>query len=160
MKHNINKAECPEFDEDDVAPILDWANASVKWSDTFVNPRKGTETKRPESAHWSLVWPPGFIGFMSLHEESEANEDRARTASALFIYLWCKGVPGDIASHCAESYVNYEGGFDTLRNRLDNLPTTWYPALLTTLGKASLRKEVWKPGGLTSYMKRVEEEEQ
>ena len=54
-----------------------------------------------------MVWKPGFIGFLSLKENTPRNRIRARAASALFVYLWCKRVDPGIAAHCAEAYVNF-----------------------------------------------------
>lgn len=109
MKNDIKikKEDCPDFDDDDFEPILEWAEASVEWSDVMVNPKTEKRTRRPELAHWSMCWKPGFIGFCSLKENTETDKIRARCASALFIYLWCKGVEASVAAHSAEAYVNY-----------------------------------------------------
>jgi len=107
MKNTINKAECPEFEDgDNTDAILEWAEASVEWSDIFVN-GKGKRSRRPELAHWSMVWRPGFIGFCSLSENTDQHRAQARFASACFIYLWCKGVDASIACKLAEAYVNF-----------------------------------------------------
>jgi hypothetical protein len=111
----IDRSACPEWNDDPekVDAILEWANASVEWSDTFVSPKRGggedevVRTRRPELAYWSLVWRPGFIGFMSVREDTPKDRSRARAASALFIHLWCKRVDAAISAHCAEAYVNY-----------------------------------------------------
>lgn len=105
--HDINKAECPGFKRgDNIEAILEWAQASVEWSDTTVN-GKGECRHRPELAHWSLVWKPGFIGFCSIREDTPEDMRRAKFASALFIYLWCQDVDAAVAAHCAEAYINY-----------------------------------------------------
>lgn len=105
----IDRSACPEWNDDPekVDAILEWANASVEWSDTFVSGRDEVHRKRPELAHWSMVWRPGFIGFMSVREDTPKDRSRARAASALFIHLWCKHVYAATAAHCAEAYVNY-----------------------------------------------------
>ena len=114
--HDIDKSACPVWtdDQEDVDAILAWApNASVEWSDTFVRPKRdGGEgevvlTRRPEFALWSLVWKAGCIGYCSLKEDTEKDRIRARTAAALFIHLWCKGVDAAVAAHCSEAYVNF-----------------------------------------------------
>lgn len=106
MPREIVKSECPEFkDGDNIDAVLQWAGASVEWSDVFVNGRE-ERTRRPELAHWSMVWSPGFIGFTSLTENNDRNRTRARWASACFIYLWCKGIEASLACHLAEAYVN------------------------------------------------------
>lgn len=107
MEHGIIKAECPPFDSgDNVETILRWADASVEWSDVFVN-GKGERKQRPNLAHWSMVWKPGFIGFCSLSQNSDTDRTRARWASACFIYLWCKGIEASLACELAEAYVNH-----------------------------------------------------
>lgn len=106
-KMNIEKCDCPEFDDDNFDPILEWANASVEWSDVIVNPKTEKKTHRPELAHWSLVWKPGFIGFCSLQKNTKVDRIRARCAAALFIHLWCKEVDAAVAAHIAEAYANY-----------------------------------------------------
>ncbi len=113
MRKEIVKADCPAFDDgDNLEAILEWAEVSVEWSDIFVNGRE-ERTCRPELAHWSMVWKPGFIGFTSLKENNDRDRARARWAAACFIYLWCKGIEASLACHLAEAYVNhYEVSFD------------------------------------------------
>jgi len=105
----VIRSACPPWSDDieKVDAILEWApDASIEWSDVFIG---GDEVRRkkPELAHWTLVWKPGFIGFMSIKEDSHKDRIRARAAAALFIHLWCKRVDAAVAAHCAEAYVNY-----------------------------------------------------
>ena len=102
-----NKEECPTFDYSNYEPILEWAKAEVAWDDTFVN-GKGEKFVRPKLAHWTLLWEHGFIGFDTI--KAKEDEPKARMASALFIYLWCKGIPAsladDLVAYCILSRGN------------------------------------------------------
>ncbi len=100
----MNKAECPEFDYFDYEKVLEWSGAKVEWSDTFVN-GKGEVSKLEKFAHWTLFWDRGFIGFDAIKKRED--EPKARMASALFIYLFCKGVPASIADNCASLYARH-----------------------------------------------------
>ena len=99
----LDKSKCPEFDYFNYEPILKWAKARVVWDDTFVNPRTGKKTKRPEMALWTLLWTHGFIGFDAISDKKDRK--KARMAGALFIYLWCKGVSASIADSLASLYA-------------------------------------------------------
>ena len=83
-----------EFDDLDFEPILEWGKAEVIWEDTFVD-GKGNKYVRPEKAYWTLFWEHGFIGFDSIRAKED--EQKARLAAAMFIFLWCKGVPASYA---------------------------------------------------------------
>jgi hypothetical protein len=96
--------ECPDFDDFDYEPILTWANAKVVWDDTFVDGH-GNKYVRPNMAFWTLIWSKGFIGFDCIRKKED--EATARKASALFIYLWSKGVETGVASNCADLYARH-----------------------------------------------------
>lgn len=103
-KSEIDYSACPTFDYFDYEPILTWAKAVVKWSDTFVDGH-GHSEQIPEFASWTLYWDRGFIGFDSINKKED--EPKARMAAALFIYLYCKGVKADIADNCASLYARH-----------------------------------------------------
>jgi hypothetical protein len=102
-RKELDKSKCPEFDYFNFEPILKWAGAEVKFSDKFWHAKTGKITKRPEMAHWTLLWQHGFIGFDCISTKKERK--KARMAGALFIYLWCKGVSASIADNCASLYA-------------------------------------------------------
>jgi len=85
----IDKTQCPVFEDHTFENILAWGDAQVLFEGTLNYP-----------AYWR---EKGFIGFDAL--QSQEDEAKARKASALFIYLWCKGIPVDLACHLARSYV-------------------------------------------------------
>jgi hypothetical protein len=110
-KLNEMKAElrdqCPEFDDFNAQEILDWAakacDASLVWSDTFVN-GLGETFVNEESANWSFGWKFGVIGFDAFKKDQE---DRAKKAAAMFIWLWLvHNVPAMYAEKCAEAYAH------------------------------------------------------
>jgi hypothetical protein len=104
LKSEIDFDACPDFDYFDYEPILTWAKAVVKYSDTFVG-GDGVSHQLPEFASWTLIWDRGFIGFDSISKKED--EPKARMASAMFIYLYCKGVKADIADNCAALYARH-----------------------------------------------------
>lgn len=73
----------PEFDDFDYEEILQWANAKVK----------------KDYSDYILTWKHGFITF----EFDE--EEKAKKAAALFIYLWSRGIYAGVADKCAKAYV-------------------------------------------------------
>jgi len=93
----------PEFDDFEFEPILEWANAKVvknEAPDDVDDP----EVRKVLEEGFSLCWKHGFIGFDGIEDEQ-----KARKASALFIYLWTRGVYAAFAERCATAYVlNYE----------------------------------------------------
>lgn len=102
MSEKPNKSECPSFDDHSWAEILEWAGAEVSFDNDGYADADGNVIEMYNS--WGFVWAYGTIGFSSLrHKEDEA---KARKATALFIYLWCKGVSAPHAERCAEAYVN------------------------------------------------------
>jgi hypothetical protein len=101
----MNKAECPEFDHFDPDKILSWAKAEVIYEDTFTNRKTGITEKNEKYASWTLFWEHGFIGFDAINKKED--EVIAKRASAMFIYLWCKGVSASIADSCASLYARY-----------------------------------------------------
>ena len=96
------KEDCPKFEDHTCESVLIWAECQVEFSDAFVD-GEGKVKHDPENAWWAFTWKQGVISFCSL--KSLEDEAKARKASALFVYLWCKGVGADIAAHCAEAYV-------------------------------------------------------
>lgn len=38
----------------------------------------------------------------------------------------------------------------------EEIPPTWYPGLLAAIVEASIKKDVWEPGGCTRYVQAVE----
>ena len=99
----MNKAECPDFDYFDFEKILEWGKAKVAYTDTVYHVKTKTTRKLDEKhCHWTLIWHKGFIGFDTINKRED--EEKARRASALFIYLWCKGVEASIADKCASLY--------------------------------------------------------
>lgn len=98
--------DCPKFDYFEYDKILEWAkqyNAVVTYENTFVD-GEGNVRTNDKMGHWTLVWKYGFIGFMVFKKEEE---EQAKRAAALFIYLWDNGVSADIAERCAEVYAKY-----------------------------------------------------
>ena len=95
----------PDFNDDNYEEILKAADATVEYSDEFVDGHNNV-SHIPEFGHWSLMWKYGLIGFESMSIKKE-DEIVARKAAALFIYLWNKGVAADIADRAAEAYVQY-----------------------------------------------------
>lgn len=91
----------PDFDDDNYEEILKAAEATVEYSDEFVDGNDKV-THLPEFGHWSLCWKHGFIGFDAIEKDNEVD---AKKAAALFIYLWSKGVRASIADRAAEAYV-------------------------------------------------------
>ena len=47
-------------------------------------------------------------------------------------------------------------GFTEINNDLKDLPITWYPALLKTLVEAAIAKKTFVPGGVTTFVEKVE----
>ncbi len=82
------EGECPEFDDHDPEPILEWADAKIVYDDSEPFPS------------WYLTWKHGAI------QLSVENEEKARKAGALFIYLWTRGIYAGVADRCATAYVN------------------------------------------------------
>ena len=103
MKKDLNKTECPEFDYFNYEPILEWSGAELKYSDEFYHAKTKTVHKDEKNAHWTLFWSYGFIGFDCICKKKD--ELKARMAGAMFIYLWCKGVPASVAENCASLYA-------------------------------------------------------
>lgn len=90
----------PKFKHDNYEPILEWAEAKVKYNDEFIS--DGIITKMPEYGSYNLVWKNGVM-----HLDYDKDQgDKARMCAALFIYLWTRGVDCSIAINCARSYVN------------------------------------------------------
>lgn len=54
------------------------------------------------------------------------------------------------ASRAFESYNHLEG-------YLRHLPITFYPALIKVMAEESLKKGVWKRGGLSTFIERIED---
>ncbi len=104
-RKELKKEDCPEFDYFNFEPILKWANAQVLYDDVFVNGRTGKRTKRPEMGHWTLFWQKGFIGFDCISDRKDRR--KARMAGALFIYLWCQGIPASLADNLADQYARH-----------------------------------------------------
>jgi len=99
-------AAIAEFDVDlEYDKILEWCAAnkklSVYWANEFVDGHENVRIDE-EHAHWAFSWQYGHIGFDGLKKE---DEEKAKKATALFIYLWSKGVSAPIAERCAASYV-------------------------------------------------------
>tara|TARA_Y100000034_G_scaffold103692_1_gene129526 strand:- start:5129 stop:5563 length:435 start_codon:yes stop_codon:yes gene_type:complete len=108
---NYRRWFCPDWKHGEgTEQIIEWAteglNFSIEWSDIFVN-GKNERRRRPELAHWTLVWKHGFIGFESFKANDGETRVRAREAAALFIYLWCKQVDPGIASRLAELHARH-----------------------------------------------------
>lgn len=51
-----------------------------------------------------------------------------------------------------ESKHNRHPGYSEMRDMLENLPQTWCPALLATLVQTCVRKKVFAPGGMLSFV--------
>lgn len=92
---------CPDFDDEEYEEILVWAKAEVVYEDSHFFATE-TSVKRVFKGFWTLHWEKGFIGFTSLKQKEE---EKARRASAMFIYLYSSGVMASIASELAELYV-------------------------------------------------------
>jgi hypothetical protein len=103
------KEQCPEFDFREYQKVIDWLNVDSKmelvWENEFISYKNGVKTVRIDErlAHWTFCWKFGFIGFCSFKKDEE---ERAKIASAIFVWLWLKkGVPAEYASDFAESYA-------------------------------------------------------
>lgn len=100
---------CPKFNDFTYQEVLDWASkvadASLKWENTFVNGH-GERFVIEDRARWSFAWRFGFITFEAFKKDEE---ERAKKAAAMMIWLWIKhNVPIEYAERCAESYAkNY-----------------------------------------------------
>ena len=81
----------------DAKQVLQFAKASVEWSDTVID-AKGNEKKSPIPG-WSLSWKHGVIYIGSCPEH------KAREAAALFILLYLKGVDPQMASQLIVAYA-------------------------------------------------------
>jgi hypothetical protein len=108
MKRDPECESCPTFDDHAFNQILEWAEAKfgakVQWNDEFVD-IEGKSRKIPALAHWAMTWKFGHIGFDQY--QSLDNEQSARKAAALFIYLFCQGVEARFADRCASAYVDH-----------------------------------------------------
>lgn len=79
------KAECPDIEQDDgYEKVLAWSEAVVEYEPALPWPA------------WGFRWQYGFITFTSLSKPED--EAAARKATAMTIYLWCKGVPMSLAN--------------------------------------------------------------
>jgi len=88
-RKNIQE-ESPEFDDCDFEPILEWGNAKVEpnyWPRT--NEHRG----------YTLRWAHRFIDLEVKEEE------QARKAAALFIYMWTRDIYAGVAERAAVAYV-------------------------------------------------------
>lgn len=94
---------CPKWDDEKYEEILTWSGAEVEFTDTFTSPKDGTRVV-PELAHWSVHTGHGFIGFTGFRDRVK-DEKKARMAGALFVYLWHKGVPAELADTLCEMYA-------------------------------------------------------
>lgn len=90
----------PDFDYFNYEPILEWAEAKVEYNDEFVS--HGIVTKMPEYGSYGLSWKNGHMHL----DYDKDQEEKARKCSALFIYLWTRGVNCSIAISCARLYAD------------------------------------------------------
>jgi len=104
LESQLKKDECPDFEHNDFEPIIEWAGAKVWWSDVAYH-SDGAVVHNPTHASWGFSWENGGISWDSLHEDNEKNKIIARRASALFIYLWCRGIAASLADNLAISYA-------------------------------------------------------
>jgi hypothetical protein len=80
--------------------IVNNRKAWLEWSDISVGPRG--EWPMPENLqHWTFGWQYGFIGLDGFKKEEE---ELARKAACLFVYLWSRGVEASLADNCAKAY--------------------------------------------------------
>ena len=93
----------------DVDALFKKYEAKIVWDDKIVRWRGGDSEEEtidlpPERCHWTLVDKCGVISLEGIQEIADA-----RTAAALFLYLWGeKKVPVAIAQRCALAHVmNY-----------------------------------------------------
>jgi len=107
-EQDIHTDVCPDFEcePERVHDILSWADAKVVWSDEFIN-GEGTVTRLPKFGAWALSWKNGVISFLNLSENDEMTKQQAMCASALFIWLWTRGIPARHADKLAEAYVEF-----------------------------------------------------
>lgn len=49
--------------------------------------------------------------------------------------------------------------YDDLRDSLQKLPMTWYPALIKTMIEAAYHKKVFIKGGASNFVKKIEKEQ-
>lgn len=96
----------PAFDHFNYQEILDWAaehaEAKVEWINTFVDSH-GRKHDDNRNALWSFYWKFGVIG---LDEFRKYQGENAKMAAALFIFLYLKGIPADIADRSSTAYVH------------------------------------------------------
>lgn len=102
--------------------VLAWAkehcNAEVYWIETperKVTRPSGKEQTMPAWTSWGFSWHHGFISDLTPKKE---NEPKARLMAALFIYLWLKKVPVELARDLACFYANTFA--DQAQNRSEN----------------------------------------
>ena len=100
----------PEFDHFNYQEILDWAaenaEAKVEWINTFHRIKGGNVEETivdDKHALWSFYWKFGVIG---LDEFKKEQEEEAKMAAALFIFMYLKGLPASIADKASTAYVH------------------------------------------------------
>lgn len=96
------KLKVPAFDDETYEDILKVADVDVRFGDEFVDGH-GNVKRIPEYGAWAMSWEYGFITFDSICDKDQ--EQDARKAAAMFVYLWCNGIQASIAERLAESYV-------------------------------------------------------
>lgn len=47
--------------------------------------------------------------------------------------------------------------YNRIKEEIVNLPVTWYPALIVEMVQAAIQKRVFKPGGITEFVKEIED---
>lgn len=117
-----HRTECPDWHYGEgTKAIIDWASGNypptrpsaglsftLEWSDSIID-IDGNKVERVDSdkGHWAMVWKHGVINFRlpGWNRNDGESRVRARDASAIFIYLWCKHVDPGVAVRLAESYV-------------------------------------------------------
>jgi hypothetical protein len=90
----LDPKDCPDFDEDDldksITTILKWSRAKLE-PNTINN-----------FSYYTMIWEKGFMG--APYQELRW----AQLWSALFIYLWCKGIGAGLADHLCCSFTSWQ----------------------------------------------------
>lgn len=84
----MNKADCPDIEEHGYDAVLNWSKASIIF----------------EEDAWGFSWEYGFITFLSLDKDTD--KEAARQATAMTIYLWCKGIRMSLANKLGLAFAS------------------------------------------------------
>lgn len=92
----------PKFDYFDYEPILEWAEAEVKYTEEFIDCSTKEIVYKTDYGSYYLEWREGVIVLNFPKDQ----EEKARKCAALFIYLWTRGIDCSIAISCARLYTD------------------------------------------------------